>query len=269
MIKYNIYPSLLDAFEYYKQSPDEDAITSLIASINRERKKNIKPDKGTLVNSLVDMMAYCGGNVNTFIDGVLSVSKIGWVDWEFRELITPRLTNLLPDKIEFYYRGEVGEKESKKFIVNIPMLVEMAAPLAYSTTQLRVRSVIDTRFGKVCLYGLLDNIKENVIYDQKTTSRYEFPKYVHNSQHLVYPYCCIKSGIEVDNFQYRITDFRNVYVEEYPVKSLEYLEDAIRLRATDFIVFLEEHRSFIKDKKIFNTPGFEEIVGEDQMMNIF
>lgn len=60
------------------------------------------------------------------------------------------------------------------------------------------------------LYGRADVILRNHIYDIKRVSQYEVGKYQKSIQHLLYLEC---AGL--DNFEYLVSDGRNVYAEYY------------------------------------------------------
>ncbi|WP_266368249.1 PD-(D/E)XK nuclease family protein [Tellurirhabdus rosea] len=97
----------------------------------------------------------------------------------------------------------------------------------------------------VLFYGYVDLIGKFKAVDIKTTASYRPGRYVHNHQNL-YLHALKKRGIRL--MEYLITDFREVYVESYPLTHpIDKQLEEIRL----FKQFLEEHRERITDKKIF------------------
>jgi hypothetical protein len=89
------------------------------------------------------------------------------------------------------------------------------------------------------------------VVDIKTTSRYSAFKYKSNTQHLVYPYCLIESGDLVYEFEYYVTNFKQIWRETY---IFDYERDVpILMDVTEnFIEFLEENRGLITNTRIFN-----------------
>ena len=60
------------------------------------------------------------------------------------------------------------------------------------------------------LYGKADVIKGNTIHDIKRVGTYDLGKYQDSIQHLIYMECA-----DIPNFNYDISDGKNVYVETY------------------------------------------------------
>ena len=215
--KYNIYPSLLDAFTWYKKSENPEAKLELVNRINRVPFQSDAVDKGTAFNELVDDF------------GVLKVDKtkpgiIKYAGFEFEENI----------------------------------INEFKKEVAGAIPQQKVEALIETQMGLVFIYGYADEILGDNCIDLKTTNKYEFPKFLHNWQHIVYPYCLNKMGIECNNFTYLITDFKDIYKEDYQFdgwNSIMKLNDAL----CEFIFFLETNKELITDTKIFGNQESIEI----------
>ena len=109
---------------------------------------------------------------------------------------------------------------------------EMAGYVRGGVRQVHVQTQI---LPEVTVHGYLDFLNGQTIYDVKTGSRYEFPKYLHNCQHLVYMAALKDSGITT--FKYLVTDFSSVFVEEYQWQ--DSMMDELRGRANDFFSYLE------------------------------
>jgi len=120
-----------------------------------------------------------------------------------------------------------------------------------AASQVFCQGTIQTRYGLVELYGYIDELVEDAVYDIKTTSRYELGKYSKGWQRHVYPYCLVQSGVPVIGFEYTVTDFNNCYQEWYDFH-YEASEQLIRAHCERLIEFLESRRDKITDKKIFN-----------------
>jgi hypothetical protein len=126
--------------------------------------------------------------------------------------------------------------------------------------QVLVEAPIETKYGVVLLYGYPDYIRENKVFDLKTTGRYEFGKYKEYSQRYVYPYCLIESGgcTGIENFEFTAYKMGTrkglIYGTQYP-EVYKYNHDEaktlLRQKLERFIEFLEDNRNLITDRKIF------------------
>lgn len=118
-----------------------------------------------------------------------------------------------------------------------------------SGSQCFCTGLLQTSRGLVELYGYIDKVKADTLTDIKTTSNYTFPKYLHNFQHIIYPYCLRQQGIDIPRFRYMVTDFNNYYEEDYVYQE----KDVVRLVniCEQLIDFIEMNRAVITDKKLF------------------
>jgi hypothetical protein len=102
--------------------------------------------------------------------------------------------------------------------------------------------------GDVLFYGYVDLIGSYKAVDIKTTGSYQPGRFADNHQNL-YLHALKRRGIKL--MEYVITDFRDVYVESYP------LTHSIERQLTEieqFKAFLDEHRAEVTDQKIFVGP---------------
>lgn len=119
-----------------------------------------------------------------------------------------------------------------------------------SVSQYFCKGLLETSKGLVELYGYIDEIQADTTIDIKTTGNYTFPKYLHNFQQVVYPFCLQQEGIDITRFKYMITDFNNLFEEDYMYTGgadLQRMTNQLEL----LIDFLEMNRHKITDKKIF------------------
>jgi len=93
------------------------------------------------------------------------------------------------------------------------------------------------------LYGRMDVVKRDTIYDIKFTSNYELGKFLDSSQHLIYLYC---TGLP--NFQYLVSDGKDYWAEDYA--NYEGIESEIKSRISDFMIYLENDK---EAKEMFLT----------------
>jgi len=102
------------------------------------------------------------------------------------------------------------------------------------------------QFEDILFYGYVDVIGKTLAVDIKTTSQY-VPDCFANSHQNFYLPALRSRGIR--NLRYVITDFTDVYQENYDQSvDLSFQEAQIK----SFCDFLEEHRGRITDKRIFN-----------------
>lgn len=219
MQQYNIYPSLLDSYDHLMSSDNEDGFQQIIDRINK------KP-------SPIAPAAQKGIDLNNVIDGLIARKE------EDAAVIIKETMNA--DQVQGM------------------MLQELYTNLKGSTPQVLLTAEMELMGKKVILYGYADYVRANTIIDLKTTSRYAVGKYGGGSQHLVYPLCAALMGVEINRFRYLVTDFRNVYVEDY---DYDFNRDlgVLKGKLTDFISFLNRWRGRITDKKIFSDISVEDI----------
>lgn len=265
--KYRMYPSLLDKFEAYlradeeadsfynidnetgeyKRSPDEieaELKQSLIDAINRVPFASEAADKGTAFNALVDMAIHNEPHVPS---ERAPYSIIGDRETNTVQVTFPA-TELAP---------------MRNFLFDRAWVIEQAKYFDGAVSQLYVSATLPTRYGDVELYGFIDELKRDVVYDIKTTSSYSFGKYEHGWQRHVYPYCLIASGEmeSVSAFEYTAFALKGgtsrtplISGTRYPEYYTYNHKQSIKLLTAHverFIEFLEANKDLITDKKIF------------------
>jgi hypothetical protein len=226
-VDYKFYATLFDSFQYYLDSENDDAFQEFIDKLNRKKIISTPAMKGTAFNEIVD----------SILAGKFSI----------KDMVQDKKGNVL-----YQYK----EDDIKKTFAFNPGIINIFVQrLRGSVPQKYVEGVLSTRSGNVMLYGYADEIQMNKVIDIKTTGKYVFPKYLKSWQRKIYPYCLKKNGIYVDTFEFLITNFNNVYVEEYPCN---YDSDIIELQRVceHLIDFIENHKNLItstdpKVKKLF------------------
>lgn len=281
--KYKFYPSILDKFQSFVETTAEDyfyqddsgrwhknynegtgeyhysdtevhelAKIDLINAINRVRTTSEAASKGTAFNELVDVL------VTRKQSDVVKTKRV-YIHPDGRIIHSP-----LPlSQRHFKLIAIEAEIEEYKFEFSIDLLKEAADYFKDCLNQVYTSAIITTDYGDVELYGYIDELRKNVVYDIKTTQKYDFGKYKKYWQQHVYPYCLIESGVctDIDNFEFTcyqlsggtekipvITgkQFPEVYKYQH-----EYSKALIKAHCERFIEFLEENRYLITDKKIF------------------
>lgn len=236
MKQYNIYPSLLDAYQWYLDSEadiKEDERLNLIDKINRVPLADTEAaDRGTCFNELVDAV-----NENRRPKGIEVVSKT--IDEKDGRLYVHCKLN----GHAFRYDAET--------------LKSFARQYEGSIAQRFCQGTMDTACGSVRLYGYIDKLMPFSVHDIKTTGSYAYGKYKNHWQHIVYPYCLRQEDYDLKDFEYNIIELgsngttKGVYTEYYRY-DVERDEARLRYFLEDFIGFIEDNRDRITDKKIFN-----------------
>lgn len=209
---YHIYPTLLDAFSWYKRSESETALQEFLDKVNRVKTPATDP----------------------MLRGIAFNNKI---DWAIKN------PDLEIDNID----GTEKTVPIHDTDCPVEIIQEFRDLFSKSAVQVFVESKIETRYGPVRIYGYIDALQGSTIGEFKTTGKYEFPKYLHNWQHPCYLQCLKGQGIR--RFVYLITDFKEVYREDY--HWTQEGEDRLVGICNELIEFLEAKREFITDKKVF------------------
>jgi len=244
--KYNIYATLLDAFQDYldcsetyqeywgfsddpaktEEEYEAEQFQSLIDRINRVPFDSEAADRGTAFNEIVDCI----------------IRKCNSKKCELS-------SDAETDTITAIYNN-------RTFIFPRKQTTDYAHRFSGALTQYYTEAIIPTKLGTVNLYGFIDELMPQSIHDIKTTSKYKAGKFRKHWQKIVYPYCLNTQGNRVFEFWYNVVLFNkshefNTYDEFYAYvperddnKLMEHTEALIR--------FLESNRHLITDKKIFN-----------------
>lgn len=258
------YSEAEDAFHYSQEEVDALLKQELLDAINRVPHEPSEPaSKGTALNEIVDCIIHNrkSDNKNILIKSLKGidvkrefgctdeVGKPVYYDYWFEHIKVPCIFAEI-DGFSFYF--------DKDFCKSI------AEYFKGSLSQVFTSATIDTEFGEVELYGYIDELRENKVFDLKTTSRYEFGKYSKYWQRHIYPYTLIESGActEINSFEFTayalkggtsrtplITGVQYAEVYQYNHEQSKILLKNICER---FCQFLEDNRDLITNKKIFN-----------------
>lgn len=258
------YSEAEDAFHYSQEEVDALLKQELLDAINRVPHEPSEPaSKGTALNEIVDCIIHNkkSDNKNILIKSLKGVDvkrefgctdEVGkpiYYDYWFEHIKVPCIFAEI-DGFSFYF--------DKDFCKSI------AEYFKGSLSQVFTSATIDTEFGEVELYGYIDELRENKVFDLKTTSRYEFGKYSKYWQRHIYPYTLIESGActEINSFEFTayvlkggtsrtplITGVQYAEVYQYNHEQSKMLLKNICER---FCQFLEDNRDLITNKKIFN-----------------
>lgn len=248
-LQYKFYATILDSFQNYissseiyqqyygfsenpKLTEDEfekEQFQSLIDRINRVPFESEAADKGTAFNEVIDCIIENRQSTEWVINSDKSVGKI------------------------------FVKNDTRSFDFSLNLCVEIANQLKGALTQQHVEGILETKYGNVLLYGYLDQLMPFRIVDLKTTKQYKAFKYRKNWQHKVYPFCLNQNNVFINEFEYKITDFRKVYSEIYMYDKEKDLT-ALKNHCEAFIEFLEANKHLITDRKIFAQEQLKEAV---------
>lgn len=272
------YDEYEGTFHYSQEEVDALLLQELIDKINR---KPFEPSeaasKGTIFNEIVDCIIgkhdtrnrdYFISSANGFDDFAKKTfgASIVYVDGKPRVVGENDLGMLQPyydlvRKIDvpFIY----GTIDGFEFYFDKELCMNCADYFKDATSQHYTSAMIDTSYGRVMLYGYVDELIRDKIYDIKTTKSYTFGNYKDYWQRHVYPYCLIESKdcTSIKAFEFSVYQLKGGGPRSPLIKGDFYKEvydydhkrstDYIRQHCERFIEFLEEHREMITDKKIF------------------
>lgn len=115
-----------------------------------------------------------------------------------------------------------------------PVVNNIADIVKNGLWQVTVSKTITINDFEILLYGKCDVIKENTIYDIKTTGKYIAGRYSDSIQHDIYLFC---TGLP--RFEYLVSDGLRLYIEEYNLN--EFTESIIQERIKGFLNWLDSN----------------------------
>lgn len=209
---YRFYATLFDSFQWYKTSWKKTAKQEFIDKLNRVPFTAPAAEKGTAFNDVID---FC-------------------------------LIENPGEELKYKANEAVNKYGFEANLIN-----EIAYEVCGSKPQHKTTGFIETSIGVVEVYGNIDYLLRNKAVDLKTCEKYFIGKFLNSWQKLVYPYALSQEGIIVTDFEFLVTDFKEIYHESYPVDLQLCKEELIRI-SEELISFIQEHRNLITDKKLFN-----------------
>lgn len=243
--KYRIYATLLDAFGQLERW---DALWEKYYGFSQEPPCSPEEFREKLERELVDK-----------VNRVPFDSEAADRGTAFNEVVDALVEGRKPNGMEV--RREDGNEtyvvtfNGREHRYPVSLCVEVAKSYAGALTQKRVSALMETAYGDIELYGVIDELLPFSVHDIKTTKSYSVGKFKFNNQHLVYPYCLQQQGVDVTDFFYDVV----VWDKEYSRYREHYSyvaardEAVLKERVENFILWLEEHRGEITDKKIFGA----------------
>lgn len=297
-LSYRFYPTLLDSYQRYCDARVEDYFykdesgawhknyneseetfhfsqeevdalmkQELIDRINRvPQEPSEAADKGTMFNEILDCIIAKRTSRNpknvimtirNYDDFLSAVSKsCSLKRSESNEDTFKRIPNL-----PFIYASMDGFE----FFFDKSFCKCSADYFGNAIAQYFTKATICTAKGNVELYGYIDYLKEDNVFDAKTTKSYAFGNYQKYWQRYVYPFTLIESGMMeyVNSFEFTIfvlrggtahsplitgTQYKEVYSYDH-----EQARCMITKQCERFIDFLEANRDLITNKKIFGN----------------
>lgn len=271
-------------FHYSQDEVDEFLLRELLDKINR---KPFEPSeaasKGTVFNEIIDCIVHNRSSLNKdcfiasardFTDFSKKVfgadvrfdqesNTLVTIDEEALEFLKPYYDVYKKIGVPFIY----GTCDNFEFYFDKYFCMHYAEYFKGALSQYYTSAIIDTCYGPVKLYGYVDELIKNKVFDIKTTKSYTFGNYKKYWQRHVYPYCLIESGdcTDIVSFEFSVFQLKggssrtqlisgDFYREIYDYDH-EQSTELIRQHCERFIEFLEAHRQEITDKKIFGLNG--------------
>ena len=258
-------PSLLDAFQQYLDSEalyeqfygrseepsltyqeyEEKQFNELIDKINKVPSESEAADKGSCLNEIVDCIVM---DVKSTRDDI----QVRSIKTDADAVGTPCT-----------YPCVAARKGEHEFYFETKFCQQVADYFKDSLCQLYVEAPIETKYGTILLYGYPDYVRGDMVYDLKTTSKYEFGKYSKYWQQHAYPYALTKSGKCKDIKAFEFTAFQlkggtarmpiiygDMYQELY---TFDYRRSESLLKgiSEQFYDFINNNKERITNKKVF------------------
>lgn len=241
-IKYRFYATLLDAFQGYLDT--EKNYNTFYSNPDSEKFVTYDAYEAKVLKELIDR-----------INRVPFESEAADKGTAFNEIVDALIAGTNSEKCPFTIDNKVGyiftTYKNRNFAFKKALCEEFADYYKGAMSQVLVSAVLDTKYGKVELYGYIDELMPFSVHDIKTTKYYQAFKFQNHWQHYVYPYCLSQLGSETKFFEYNITNFEDTFTERY-----EYVPERdvpiLRNHCEALIEFLMTYRHLITDKKIFN-----------------
>ena len=141
--------------------------------------------------------------------------------------------------------------------------LEAAEYFKNSICQYYTKGLLETSKGIVELHGYIDYLRQDRLFDAKTTKQYAFGNYQKKWQRYTYPFTLIESGMmnDVNSFEFTIylmkggssrtplitgTQYKEVYTYDH-----EQARKMLTQQCERIIEFLDENRSLISNMKVF------------------
>lgn len=249
MIKYRIYPTLLDSYEYMCEADTEeearrreDELIQKLCRVHTE--PSYAASKGTALNNCVDAV---------IMGKAVDLTLAQWESGEETEsgvfrTGTPEAPELATKVDGFAFR------------FSEELVLDLADHVGDAVCQPFLSSTVDTEYGEVELYGFADYVNRDTIYDLKSTAAYTAGKYRKHWQHRIYPLIAVKSGKmeRVHEFQYLVVEFGksvkmpfdgSVFSESYMGAASE--AEVVRYLEFYFLPWLEMKRPLITNDRVF------------------
>lgn len=280
---YKFTPSLLQAFQDYLDSEmlyekfygfsEEPSLTfqeyedkqlkELIDRINRVPFESEAADRGSALNEIVDciVLKTTSTRDDIVVQSLSSFEKLcengAWDMVENKPLAYEQWFETIRQPCIYARKGD------HEFYFDVAFCKGVAEYFKGSLCQIYTEAPIETDRGTVLLYGYPDYVRGNVVYDMKTTSKYEFGKYSKYWQQHLYPWTLIESGkcTDIEAFEFTAFAMKGGSAKSPLISGVMYPEvytydhkvstRMLRGICTQFADFLEAHRSEITDKKIF------------------
>jgi len=229
MTKYLITPTLINSYQYYIndefKSP-ADSRADFLKTLSRERfEPNEAMQKG--IDFEDDIKFYCETGFFKGMGKVIDESELDFRDEYEMHIIYPK---------------QIVKHNEPEYVIDY-VIKDIGDIIKGGLWQQTCKKEIKVGNQEFLLYGKMDVIKRDTIYDIKYTRNYELGKFLDSAQHLIYLYC---TGLP--KFQYLISDGEDYWIEDY--HNHINIENEIKSKISDFLSYLENDK---EAKELFKT----------------
>ncbi len=237
MKKLHIFPTLVDSYLYWKAN-ENSSTQDLIDRINRVAKPRTDAMmKGVALEKIIDLLI--DGEQPDIIDGTIKKQKV-----PMYAISLPTEDDAMPRP--FMYPVKVCDQLAHHILMGSYPTDKVNGQEVLK--QVFLQADIETDYGIVRLYGYIDYMHKYRLIDLKGTSRYTMFKFQNAFQHRAYMYCAYENGFDTVDFDYLVTDYRNVFVEKYHWN--DFIVPALLNTLHDFLGFVEMHKEHIHNERI-------------------
>jgi hypothetical protein len=227
MTKYLITPTLINSFQYYIEDEFKSPADSRADFLKTLSKEKFEPTEAMQkgIDFEDDVRLYCETNRFNPSEAIRD-KRFPWKGGYLDATNSKEYTDL-HNKCNDY----------------LDVIIPIANIVKDGFWQQTCKKELKIGNQEFLLYGKMDVIKRDTIYDIKYTSNYELGKFLGSAQHLIYLYC---TGLP--KFKYLISNGKDFWIEDY-FNNIN-IENEIKSKINDFLSYLENDN---EAKNLFET----------------
>lgn len=249
---YSIYATLLDS---YRNMVESDKVWLTYWGNSKEPPHTMEQFHWLQVEQFIDGINHVDGEPSYHSSRGTAFNELidALVEWRKPSIKAERGDGVVTCELDGF-----------EFVFPTTLLKAVAARYAGAVCQYLTSGTMRTSAGIVRLYGYVDELLPDMVVDIKTTTRYEYPKFADNAQHLVYPWCLRQEGMMLNTFRYDVVVFSDYAAPEMFEEVYNWQDDnerILRERVEDVCGWIDRYRAIIQNPSIFGKPRAADFVG--------